>query len=420
MKKKWFNRNTVIAVYLITLPFLVFLLGASCSMKEEYALGDEIGLLGKELSELTAASAKEKKALAGYKTKLDKMNQKIRDTKIDPNRYLGNMNAFARVMTILGAMLGGYTEGLSRGRIKNRAFDLINAGIKRDIAAQKMELEKMMNERNYTATERKWVYSKWRALERDKKVAALRKSKMVLAKIGLESQRAEDMVWAAGQLDRLDKEEERVLYEGKVKARDVVRKSYTGRRTTTTRFLTPKFAKAGKVGKSEAESMGAEDKKKFAAAFNVPKIFDRIMDVAKKFEQAGRWQGGLKSWVGRGELRAEVHQMIQDVIKKVREMSGVAARPDEHKKLEYGFDTRFRTKAGAIVTIRGFARRSVSDLRARAAYHRDMGQPNVAARYDSLANKIIKRVNKEIKFWGYKPWGVKKSGVKSPKGTKGQ
>jgi len=213
--------------------------------KVEYRITDEIKQLGEEVSRLSGESKAEKTALGTYKKRLEDINKKVADTKIDPHRYVRNMPLWAKALHVLGAAMGGYAEGYTGGRLKNRAFDLLNAAINRDVAAQKANLENMMNQRNYTASERAFVYDKWRVLEKDRKIAVLRQSQKELAKIGLASDIAKIKIDTANEIDKIDSHISNVLLTAEEKARDVKRKSYTVSKGI--KWHVPRVAKGAKL-----------------------------------------------------------------------------------------------------------------------------------------------------------------------------
>lgn len=67
----------------------------------------------------------------------------IKDSHIDPNRYLGNMDTGAKIATGIGLLLSGFGAGLTHG--ENGAMKFLQSQIDRDIDAQKAELGKKEN-----------------------------------------------------------------------------------------------------------------------------------------------------------------------------------------------------------------------------------------------------------------------------------
>jgi hypothetical protein len=76
----------------------------------------------------------------------DIMNQiktttaELRDAKIDPSKYLGEMSTVGKLSTAMGLILGGLGGGMS-GTGGNVALDILNKNIDRDILAQKSSID---------------------------------------------------------------------------------------------------------------------------------------------------------------------------------------------------------------------------------------------------------------------------------------
>lgn len=71
---------------------------------------------------------------------MEKLSTDLQSTKVDPDRYMKNMSAGATFLSILGIALGGFNEGFSEGKVKNRALEMMNKAIERDIDAQKTDI----------------------------------------------------------------------------------------------------------------------------------------------------------------------------------------------------------------------------------------------------------------------------------------
>lgn len=91
--------------------------------------------------EAAKARAKEQQdALRFAETEMDTLNQEVRETKIDPNAYWTNQNAFGKALSAISVALGAFAQGYSGGRVPNTALQLMNAAIEREIDAQKANL----------------------------------------------------------------------------------------------------------------------------------------------------------------------------------------------------------------------------------------------------------------------------------------
>ena len=73
--------------------------------------------------------------LAEYK----QMLQPLLETKFDPDRYWKNKSTGATVTAAIAMAVGQYVEGMTDGKIPNRAAQMINQAIERDIEAQKLQ-----------------------------------------------------------------------------------------------------------------------------------------------------------------------------------------------------------------------------------------------------------------------------------------
>ena len=72
---------------------------------------------------------------------LDEAIDKLQNFEINPNRAFPNL--FSKLAAVISVALGGYAEGLSGGKIKNRALEIVNKAIDTDINAQKVEYYKL-------------------------------------------------------------------------------------------------------------------------------------------------------------------------------------------------------------------------------------------------------------------------------------
>jgi hypothetical protein len=75
------------------------------------------------------------------RNKIGQVSDDLVKSKIDPNRYLGDMSTMGKISTAIGLVLGGVGGGLQRTG-KNAALDVLNAQIDRDIQAQKVDIDK--------------------------------------------------------------------------------------------------------------------------------------------------------------------------------------------------------------------------------------------------------------------------------------
>jgi len=74
----------------------------------------------------------------------DELFNEIRNTQINPNRYMQRMSTGGKIMSAIGIVLGGVAQGLLRSN-SNPGMDVINKAIDQDIEAQKMAGESANN-----------------------------------------------------------------------------------------------------------------------------------------------------------------------------------------------------------------------------------------------------------------------------------
>lgn len=151
--------------------------------QEQWYHKDQAKKAAQDIKNIEATSEKQKKHFEGLGNRLNKLNEKINKYNIDPQRYVKEMPVWAQALFVVAAAFGGYAEGYSQGRIKNRAFDILNKAIDRDINAQKIRLEKLINQRDYTANERSKVENQIYKMLDMKKDAALRLSQAKLSQL---------------------------------------------------------------------------------------------------------------------------------------------------------------------------------------------------------------------------------------------
>ena len=97
----------------------------------------------REMGVLTGLQKAHKAGLDDYQEGTQRLEDDYNDRKIDPNRAFSSTGA--RVASAIAIALGAFAQGASRGRIPNTAFEIIEGAIKRDIDAQKTEMQKSKN-----------------------------------------------------------------------------------------------------------------------------------------------------------------------------------------------------------------------------------------------------------------------------------
>ncbi len=99
---------------------------------------------------------------------IDRLDNELATAKIDPDRAWKRKNVAESLFSVLALGLGGFAEGFSGGAVKNRAFEMMQAQIDRDIDAQKADIA---NQRETIAGKRS-LYSMARERFQDAEMAA--------------------------------------------------------------------------------------------------------------------------------------------------------------------------------------------------------------------------------------------------------
>jgi len=324
--------------------------------------------------------------------------KELSDINIDPDRLFNRMGSFSKVMMIIASAIDGFAAGYNK--TKPTLAPAIERAIDRDIKIQQQNFSNKLRQVELTAAERNQLWNMLNVAQKNQTEAAYRWSQVNLSVVAKKTQLLNSRKMIADSIFALNEKISSLKAEKKTVTKTEGTREVLGTvsGSKNVRFATPKT--------SASEKLNAEESKRLAAAYELDSVYERFMDVSKQFEQEGRWQGGLKAWVGGGETRARMQNQVQDIVQKVKELSGVAVRPEEFKRVQKGFDTTFRTKAGAREIVRGFTQRTRANLIARARYHDARGHYATAQQYRDLATRVARRYNRDAKMWGYKPLKV--------------
>lgn len=93
-----------------------------------------------EFEAAKARAREQQQSLATAESEMNALNQEVRETKIDPNAYWTNQNAFGKALSAISVALGAFAQGMSGGRVPNTALQLMNAAVERELEAQKANL----------------------------------------------------------------------------------------------------------------------------------------------------------------------------------------------------------------------------------------------------------------------------------------
>jgi hypothetical protein len=85
--------------------------------------------------------AKVQEKLDPQEAKLLELAERVQNGKVDPDQFFNERTDGQKAAMLLGAMIGGFTEGFTLGKVKNRSIDIIQRQIDTNINAQKANLQ---------------------------------------------------------------------------------------------------------------------------------------------------------------------------------------------------------------------------------------------------------------------------------------
>lgn len=127
---------------------------------------ERVGLLRRSLEETLQyqKGAKGKRdeahrALQDASANYQKIMARLDEAKIDPDRYMREMPAGRAALAYIASALGGFAEGFSQGKVKNRVVGMLNAAVERDVAAQRTNIQKLLQSAQFAGVERNRLQS---------------------------------------------------------------------------------------------------------------------------------------------------------------------------------------------------------------------------------------------------------------------
>ena len=108
---------------------------------------------GKQVRALEAMQAINRAEMDDFEKGMAEAEEDYNNSKIDPNRAFSSTGS--KVAAAIAIALGAFAQGMSRGQLPNSALQIIEGSIKRDIDAQKTEMQKnrdvLLNKNNIYA-----------------------------------------------------------------------------------------------------------------------------------------------------------------------------------------------------------------------------------------------------------------------------
>ena len=110
-------------------------------LSEENELADEQDkAYGRQVRALETMQAINRAKLDDYDKGTAELEEDYNNSKIDPNRAFSSTGS--KVAAAIAIALGSFAQGMSRGQMPNSALQIIEGAIKRDVDAQKTEMQK--------------------------------------------------------------------------------------------------------------------------------------------------------------------------------------------------------------------------------------------------------------------------------------
>jgi len=122
------------------------------------------------------------KSLQGSRADLERF-------KVDPDRYWKSMPQSQQLLTRLGLFLGGLAEGLTGGKVKSAAMQMLLAAEGRDMQAQRMDFQKLLRKVNLDERQQDAMLKRYDAAEQKRHVTGLRVMQLQLSRMGLMEKR---------------------------------------------------------------------------------------------------------------------------------------------------------------------------------------------------------------------------------------
>jgi hypothetical protein len=148
----------------------------------------------------------------GIQTKYEAANaaledsvQKLKEAKIDPLRRFSTPGGLlANFVGVIGAGLAAIGQGLTGQPFATNVLNMLNAAADRDIEAQRLEMNKLLQVANLTEKQRDSLYRQWNDMEKMRKDALMRAGQLKIAEISTDVQKATAMSQLATNRALLD------------------------------------------------------------------------------------------------------------------------------------------------------------------------------------------------------------------------
>lgn len=244
----------------------------------------------------------------------------LKGFKIDPQRFSNNMPTLAKVMWAIAAAGYGVAHGASGGKIKNPVPQMIDKAISRDIDAQKMRYQVLLNNMKISQDQRNHLWKQWNVFADRQQAAAAALVKVQLADIQLSvtdlkaKRDVADMISKIGDTQRTARHKEFVAAQPKVT------KVSGGRQV----LALPKVVQPKGAGTTSTPP----ERKDFGVKLEALRAMDQVKKSYLKFKP-----GMAKSALGSEDARkfeADRERALADYVKSI---SGAQVTDKERARL---------------------------------------------------------------------------------------
>jgi hypothetical protein len=316
---------------------------------------------------------------------LKKSIENMQNLNIDPFRYQKNMSTAEKVLSTISQ---GLLIGMGKPDVVGLAID---KAVERDIEMQKYDNTIKLRQAGYDQNQINNLIKLYEKNLDSQKINMLEIAKVRIAQSANASKRADLYISAANQISLIDKR---------------ISDLYGNTTVTESSGSKDKAIKLG--GKADptlkADKLSAEESKRLMSAEGVADTHKRVLDFAAQTAAGGlvgsTWAGFIRKLPG--EQGAKYNNLQQDIVQRVKDLSGVAYRENEFARIQKGFDTGFQTKGAAVELMTGFSQRSISQLSQMEKYHRARGQTRTADMYSDSIKRVGQQYNSFLKKMGEK------------------
>jgi len=300
-------------------------------------------------------------------------------TGVDPQRFWSQMPTTNKVIGLLAVAMGGFTEGFTQGRVKNRALNVLQRAIDRDVAAQKSNIAQRINALNLSGKQRQYLTGRLDKVEDNLRVNIEKQLNLRMQGLALQEKRLHLPI---GMLQK--------QFKLKLNYLQAIKGCASGQSKT---IVTKKrFVTGGGVNYKKMKQLPNDLKNSIVAAHGDVKILRRILGDIKKHGGVGKGTiASLFPWtesaLTKGDSKAMALRMSaamnrgRPTDKDTRYVEGLI--PNPAKDTKYSAAKKARKLISYFTTrIRGYEKvypADVYDTRPFAAYDPSEGTAPAAA-----------------------------------------